>query len=788
MTFEELKDKALSLPLAPGVYIMRDQSDRVIYVGKAKKLKNRVSQYFQDTASHSPKTRMMVSKIDRFDVIVAASEFEALVLECSLIKRYLPKYNILLKDDKGYPYLRLNMKDPYPTITMVSKLSDDGGEYFGPYGTRNITNNVMEAIRTTLKLPNCHKQFPRDIGKDRPCLNFHMNQCAGWCQSSMPASEYRQRMEQAKQLLSGHYKEVAADIKKQMLQAAEALDFEQASALRDRLRAVEALGQKQLVTAGSLADTDVVGYGCSQTKACLSVLHFSGGNLLDKDYEIFPIPEDPKDAVSSLLKQYYLSRGIAPKRVLLPFAMEDGQLFSELLAHQFGKNTRFSVPQRGDNLRLVELANKNALEEAKRVTGKEEKRSATLSLLGKLLGMHSPRRIESYDISNISGTDTVASMVVFEDGKAKRSEYKRFQIQGLTVQDDYASMEQVIRRRFRHYLAEDKGFTETPDLLLIDGGAAHAGVALRVLQELNLNFPVFGMVKDNKHRTRALVTSEGREISIDSNQTLFAFIGSIQEETHRFAITYHRTLRSKRLKYSALDKIPGVGPKRKQALLKAFGSISAISQAEIAQLQQILPADAAVSVYHHFHSNKENSFMRVISGKYRGIQLKTPAGMQTRPTADRVKEALFSILQFDIPGTRVLDLFGGTGQLGIEALSRGAKQAVFVDAGEDACKLMRENLKKVHAESDGKVIRSDYLAYLNTCRETFDIVFLDPPYAEVFLENALKKLTEIDILQSGGIIVAERPVGKELPWDFSGFTRSKDYKYGNTLLTLYRKD
>ena len=606
MTYDELKDKALSLPLAPGVYIMQDKTGQVIYVGKAKKLKNRVSQYFQDTASHSPKTRIMVSKIDRFDVIVTASEFEALVLECSLIKRHLPKYNILLKDDKGYPYLRLNMKDPYPSITMVSKLSDDGADYYGPYGTRNITNSVMEAIRTTLKLPACHKQFPRDIGKDRPCLNFHMNQCAGWCQSTMSGEEYRLRIQQAKQLLSGHYKEVATDIKKQMLTAAEALDFEQASALRDRLRAVEALGQKQLVTAGSLADTDVIGYGCSQTKACLSVLHFSGGNLLDKDYEIFSVPEDPEDAVSSLVKQYYLSRGIAPKRVLLPFALEDSDLFSELLYQQFGRKTRFTVPQRGDNLQLVALANKNAAEEAERVTGKEEKISATVSLLGKLLGMNPPHRIESFDISNISGTDIVASMVVFEKGKPKKSEYKRFQIEGLTNQDDYGSMEQVILRRFRRYLDGDKGFSEAPDLLLIDGGTAHAGVALRALQSLNLDFPVFGMVKDNKHRTRSLVTPEGREIAIDSNQSVFAFIGSIQEETHRFAITYHRQLRSKRLRRSALDQIPGIGPKRKQDLLKTFGSIASISQAGIEELQRILPADAAASVYHHFHPNKEN--------------------------------------------------------------------------------------------------------------------------------------------------------------------------------------
>lgn len=605
MILDELKEKALSLPLAPGVYIMRDKTNKVIYVGKAKKLKNRVSQYFQDTASHTPKTRMMVSRIDHFDVIVAASEFEALVLECSLIKRYLPKYNILLKDDKGYPYLRLNMKDPYPVITLVNKLADDGADYFGPYGSRGVSNAIIEAIRQTLKLPGCTKQFPRDVGKGRPCLNYHMNQCEGWCQKGKSFLEYRSRMEQAKQLLSGNYKAVAEEIRQQMMSAAENLEFELAASLRDRLNAVETLGQKQLVTAGSLADTDVVGYGQTEAKACFAVLHFSGGNLLDKDYEVFPVPDDPENAVSSLLKQYYLSRGMAPKFVLLPFEIEDSELFSQLLEQQFGRRPKLRIPQRGDNVRLVELANKNALEEAQRVTTREEKVSGTLMMLGKMLAMAPPGRIESYDISNISGTDIVASMVVFEGGKPKKSEYKKFKIEELQDQDDYASMAQVLTRRFQHFQAGDKGFENAPDLLLIDGGVNHAGVAVDVLQSLGLDFPVFGMVKDDRHRTRALVTPEGQEIRIDHNQTVFAFIGAIQEETHRFAITYHRKLRSKRLRYSELDGIPGIGPKRKQELLKKFKSLAAIADASLAELERLLPKDAARAVYDHFQRKEE---------------------------------------------------------------------------------------------------------------------------------------------------------------------------------------
>jgi len=601
MTFDQLKEKARSLPLAPGVYIMRDRSDKVIYVGKAKKLKNRVSQYFQDTAAHSPKTRIMVSKIDRFDVIIAASEFEALVLECSLIKRYMPKYNILLKDDKGYPYLRLDMKEPYPRLTMVNKLASDGAGYFGPYGSRSVTQGVLEAIRTTLKLPNCSREFPRDIGKNRPCLNYHMNQCAGWCQKEQTQEQYRKTMEQARQLLLGNYKGVADEIRKQMLAASENLEFELAASLRDRLNAVEQLGQKQTVTAGALADTDVIGYAETESKACFAVLHFRGGNLLDKDYEVFPVPDDKESAVSSLIKQYYLSRGVAPKRVFLPFKIEDSHLFAQFLQQQFGTTTRLTIPQRGDNLRLVELANKNAYEEANRLTGKEERASATLALLGKMLNIAPPVRIESFDISNISGTDIVASMVVFQDGKPKSADYKRFKLEGMEGQDDYGAMRQVIERRFVHYKAGDKGFDTAPDLLLIDGGVNHANVAVDALRELELNFPVFGMVKDDRHRTRALVTPEGEEIAITNQQAVFALIGNIQEQTHNFAIRYHRQLRSKRLHYSQLDGIAGIGPKRKQALLKTFKSLTNIGKASVDELERILPRDAAMAVYQHFH-------------------------------------------------------------------------------------------------------------------------------------------------------------------------------------------
>ena len=605
MTKSELKEKALSLPLAPGVYIMQDKSNEVIYVGKAKKLKNRVSQYFVDTVTHSPKTRLMVSKVDHFDVIIAASEFEALVLECSLIKRYMPKYNILLKDDKGFPYLRLDLREPYPVLTLASRVKEDGAKYFGPYGGRFLTQKVIDTLRLTFKIPGCSKTFPKDIGKERPCLNYQMNNCDGWCRGTPDQAEYRSRMQQIQSLLSGNYKSVANQIREEMLRASEDLEFERAAQLRDRMTAIEALGQKQLVTAGRMADTDAIGYYQTEAKGCFAVLHYVDGNLVDKEYEILPLADSPEEAISSLTKQYYLTRGAAPKQILLPMEIEDAELFEQLLLRDLNKKVRIRVPQRGDSTRLVDLAMQNAREEAERITTKEERMRGVLSLLQQMLGLdQQPRRMESYDISNISGTDIVASMVVFTDGKPTKSDYRHFKLEGLEDQDDYASMRQVLRRRFVHFQAGDKGFDTAPDLLLIDGGVNHARGVREELEQMGIRIPIFGMVKDDRHRTRALVTSEGQEIGISTQQSVFSLIGTIQEETHRFAITYHRKLRSKRIKGSTLDKIPGIGEKRREELLKRFKTISAIRAATLAELQQILPKDAANAVYEYFHKEE----------------------------------------------------------------------------------------------------------------------------------------------------------------------------------------
>ena len=607
MTKTELKEKAQSLPLAPGVYLMQNKANEVIYVGKAKKLRNRVSQYFLESSTHTPKTKLMVSKVDHFDVIIAASEFEALMLECSLIKRYMPKYNILLKDDKGYPWVRLDLNLPYPEFSLSSKVQEDGAKYFGPFGGRFLTQKVIDTLRLTFRLPNCGRVFPRDIGKERPCINYQMKNCDGWCTGTPDREEYLARIRQVQSLLSGNYKAVSEEIREEMLAASDEMEFERAAQLRDRMNAILALGKKQLVTAGRMADTDAIGYYETETKGCFAVLHYIGGNLLEKDYQILASSGNPEEALGSLVKQYYLKRNAAPKQILLPFEMEDAELFEQLLLQNLKSNVRIRVPKRGDGLHMSEIAAQNAREEAERVTSRDERLRGTLRLLEQMLGTENRlRRMESYDISNLAGTDIVASMVTFVDGKPLKSAYRRFRVEGLDNQDDYASMRQVLHRRFAHYLAGDKGFETAPDLLLIDGGAEHAETVRAELADMGIFIPIYGMVKDHRHRTRALVTPDGREIGISTQQSVFALIGRIQEETHRFAITYNRKLRSRRVQGSSLEQISGIGEKRRADLLHRFKTISAISEASLAELSKVLPKDAAMAVFTRFHPEEDS--------------------------------------------------------------------------------------------------------------------------------------------------------------------------------------
>ena len=604
MTFDELKEKAHSLPLKPGVYIMQDAKNEVIYVGKAKALKNRVSQYFADLASHTEKTRAMVSQIDHFDVIIADSEFEALVLECSLIKRHQPRYNILLKDDKGYPYIRLTVQEAYPKFSLANRPAEDGARYFGPYGSRGATQDIIEAILSALRLPKCRKKFPRDIGKERPCLYYRMGQCDGYCRPEMDQSRYRENMDQAVRLLEGKYEEVCDDLRAEMEQAAEELRFERAAELRDRIAAMELLGKRQKVVAGSLADTDVVGFHRGEAKSCFVVLHFVEGDLAAKDMDLIetPVEEAKEDTVSALVKQYYGGRNALPKQILLPCDIEDEVPVTRMLSEHCGHRVALMTPQRGAKMDLIRLANKNAVEEVERATSREERQSKLMEALGKMLGLpEPPRRIEAYDISNTGDANIVASMTVFIDGRPLKRDYRHFKLKDMVHADDYGSMEQVLTRRFRRYLDGDEKFGDLPDLLLIDGGENHARVAVRVLEEAGLSIPVFGMVKDDRHRTRALVDPAGSEIGIQQIPAVFALVGRIQEETHRFAIEFQRLQQSKGVKGSALDQIPGVGEKRRNDLLRHFKSIRNIKAASLAALEEAVPKNTARAVYDHFH-------------------------------------------------------------------------------------------------------------------------------------------------------------------------------------------
>lgn len=604
MTFDELKEKAHALPLKPGVYIMQDAKNEVIYVGKAKALKNRVSQYFADLASHTEKTRAMVSQIDHFDVIIADSEFEALVLECSLIKRHQPRYNILLKDDKGYPYIRLTVQEAYPKFSLANRPAEDGARYFGPYGSRGATQDIVEAIQSALRLPKCRKKFPRDIGKERPCLYYRMGQCDGYCRPEMDQSRYQENIDQAIRLLEGKYEEVCDDLRAEMEQAAEELRFERAAELRDRIAAMELLGKRQKVVAGSLSDTDVVGFHRGEAKSCFVVLHFVDGDLAAKDMDLIetPVEEAKEDTVSALVKQYYGGRGALPKQILLPCDIEDEVPVTRMLSEACGHRVALMTPQRGAKMDLIRLANKNAVEEVERATSREERQSKLMEALGKMLGLSEPpRRIEAYDISNTGDTNIVASMTVFIDGRPLKRDYRHFKLKDMVHADDYGSMEQVLTRRFRRYLDGDEKFGDLPDLLLIDGGENHAKVAVRVLEEVWLSIPVFGMVKDDRHRTRALVDPAGSEIGIQQIPAVFALVGRIQEETHRFAIEFQRLQQSKGVKGSALDQIPGVGEKRRNELLRHFKSIKNIKAASLAALEEAVPKNTARAVYDHFH-------------------------------------------------------------------------------------------------------------------------------------------------------------------------------------------
>ena len=592
-----LRKKAMSLPLLPGVYIMKNADGEIIYIGKAKALKNRVSQYFGSQNRHPVKVRKMVENVDRFDYIVTGSEFEALVLECSLIKQHSPKYNILLKDDKGYSYIRIS-EGEYRKISAVFNKKDDGSEYIGPYLSSYSVRQSVDAANKIFKLPQCNKVFPRDFGKSRPCLNYYISQCCGLCTGKIKKSDYDEAVDGAIAFLKGDSRDIIADLRAKMEKAAEELDFEQAAKLRDRINSIERIKEKQKVVYKSVEEQDVFATADIDGSVCLAVLRFSNGRLFDSEHFFFDDPGDKKGMRSDFITSYYSMRDNIPKRVTVDGEVADRELLEQWLSEKKGKKVTVFVPARGEQLEIVNMCRKNAEEKLAIKKGRTGREIAVLDELKDLLGLKkTPEYIESYDISHTAGQDSVAGMIVFKGGKPYRKAYKRFSIKSFDGNDDYRAMNEVLTRRFSEYeKSKDstEGFGKLPDLILLDGGVGQVHAVEPVLREFGLKIPLFGMVKDNRHRTRA-ISGDGGEIAINSKRQVFTLVSEIQNEVHRFSVAYHHQKHAKRGLSLSLTEIEGVGEKRASALLKYFKTMTAIKNAEVDELSKAPGITSAVA-------------------------------------------------------------------------------------------------------------------------------------------------------------------------------------------------
>ncbi len=602
----DLKHKALALPQQPGVYLMKNDKGVVIYVGKAKQLKSRVSQYFQDHASHTAKTRRMVAAIDDFDVIIADTETEAIVLECSLIRQYQPKYNIMLKRSKGYPFIKVPVKEDYPRLSLSTGWHKDGCKYYGPYGASHSSKLVLQRLSQALKLPNCERMFPRDIGKQRPCLNYQMKRCVGVCTGKVSVEQYHAIIRDATLIMEGKYTQVATALQDEMEQAAEVLAFEKAAQLRDRYKAVVTLGQRQKVVSSSMADHDVVGVAELAGRCCIVILHYADGVILDKHTELIEaaLHGGVDETLTDFVTQFYVARNHWPHEICLSHDIDDREVLAQLLREKAGRKVELSVPQRGDKRLLTELADKNAREQLEWVMSNEEKSSRMLQSLQKVLALNAPpRRIEACDISNTGDTGVVGAITAFVDAQPKKSDYKLYKVKDVSGKDDYHSMQEVLSRRLKRLKDKSEGFADAPDLILVDGGSTHAAMAQQLVKECGLDIAVFGMVKDDRHRTRALAAPDGNEIGLEATAHLFSFIARIQDETHRFAIQFHRSQRGKASYSSVLDKIEGVGPARRAALLAHFKNMKALRAATLEQLCVVVPYPIAQLVYEFFQQH-----------------------------------------------------------------------------------------------------------------------------------------------------------------------------------------
>lgn len=610
----DIQEELKKLPGKPGVYIMHDEKDNIIYVGKAISLKNRVRQYFQSSRNKGVKIEQMVTHIQRFEYIVTDSELEALVLECNLIKEHRPKYNTMLMDDKAYPFIKVTTNEPFPRVMLARKMLKDKAKYFGPYTSSQAVRETIDLLHKLYHIRSCNRNLPKDTGKERPCLNYHIKQCDAPCQGYISQEEYAKAVQEVIRFLNGNFDLILKELQEKMDAASEDLEFEKAIEYRELLKSVKKVAQKQKITDSSGEDRDVLAVASEEEDAVVQVFFIRGGRLIGRDHFYLRISKDEphSEVLDSFIKQYYAGTPFIPGELMLPEELEDMHLLEEWLSTKRGGKVNIRVPKKGTKEKLVELAANNAslvLNKDKERLKREEGRTiGAVREIAKLLGLDGVSRMEAYDISNTNGFESVGSMVVYERGKPKRNDYRKFKIKGIQGADDYGSMREVLTRRFTHGLKEREeskelgGFTLFPDLILMDGGKGQVNVALEVLDELRLNIPVCGMVKDDFHRTRGLYY-HNEEIAIDKSSEAFRLITRIQDEAHRFAIEYHRQLRSKGQVHSILDDIGGIGPARRKALMRHYLSLDAIKAATVEELSAVpsMNEKSAEAVYKFFH-------------------------------------------------------------------------------------------------------------------------------------------------------------------------------------------
>lgn len=615
----DIEEELKKLPAKPGVYLMHNERDEIIYVGKAVRLKNRVRQYFQDSRNLTPKIARMVSHIARFEYIITDSELEALVLECNLIKEYRPKYNTMLTDDKTYPYIKVTTGEAYPRILFSRLMKKDKSKYFGPYISAGAVKDTIELLRKIYKIRTCHRNLPKDIGIGRPCLYYHIGQCDAPCQGNISQEDYQKQIHQVLQFLGGNYEPVIQMLTEKMMQASEAMAYEKAMEYRDLIRSIRQITEKQKVTSSQMEDRDVIGLARAGNEAVVQVFFIRNGRLIGRDHYYLTGVENESRAgvLTSFVKQFYGESPFVPRELMVPEGIEDEEIILQWLYEKRGQKVALRVPKKGQKERLVELACKNAMnilnKDSEKMKREEARTVGAVRELADLLGLPLLTRMEAYDISNTSGFEKVRSMVVYEKGKPKRSAYRKFKIRDIQGQDDYHSLEEVLTRRFTHGQREQKeleaknmdpamgSFSMFPDLILMDGGKGQVHIAQKVLMELGLDIPVCGMVKDDFHRTRGIYFDD-EEIAIDRNSEAFRLVTRIQDEAHRFAIEYHRSLRSKTQVKSILEDIPGIGETRRKALMRYYGDIQKIREASVEDLKQVpsMNEKAAESVYGFF--------------------------------------------------------------------------------------------------------------------------------------------------------------------------------------------